>query len=186
MGVDTNLRLLIAVRARNPDAFIVYKPHPDVSSGNRVGQVDWAQALQWADHIETTASVIDCLGTCGSVHTMTSLTGFDALLRGIPVYTYGMPFYAGWGLTVDCGLQLSAAERRTRRLSLDELVAGVLLRYAVYWDWELGGFTSCEATIARLVKQRRALQQGSHVPLPWLRRPVRKALGWLNLNNVGI
>lgn len=185
-GVDTNLRLLIAVRARNPDAFIVYKPHPDVLSGNRVGQVDVAQAHQWVDHIETTASVIACLEACDSVHTMTSLTGFDALLRGIPVYTYGMPFYAGWGLTVDFGLELSVKERRTRRLSLDELVAGVLLRYAVYWDWELGGFTSCEATIARLVKQRRALQQGSRVPVPCLRRPVRKALGWLNLDNVGI
>ncbi len=185
-GVDTNLRLLIAVRSRNPDAFIVYKPHPDVLSGNRVGQVDGAQAHRWADHIETTASVVDCLGACDSVHTMTSLTGFDALLRGIPVCTYGTPFYAGWGLTADYEIDLSAAQRRTRRLSLDELVAGVLLRYAVYWDWSVGSFTSCEATIARLVEQRRALQAGSRVSVPWLRRPVRKALGWLNLDNEGI
>jgi len=185
-GVDTNLRLLINVRSCNPEAFIVYKPHPDVLSGNRVGQVDWAQAHRWADHIEITASVVDCLGACDSVHTMTSLTGFDALLRGIPVCTYGTPFYAGWGLTVDCGLDLSAAQRRARRLSLDELVVGVLLRYAVYWDWSVGGFTSCEATIARLVEQRRALRAGSRVSVPWLRRPVRKALGWLNLDNVGI
>lgn len=185
-GVDTNLRLLIAVRARNPDAFIVYKPHPDVLSGNRLGQVDVAQAHQWADHIETTASVVDCLGACDSVHTMTSLTGFDALLRAIPVCTYGTPFYAGWGLTVDYEFDLSASQRRTRRLSLDELVAGVLLRYAMYWDWALGGFTSCEATLAKLVEQRHALRVGSSVSVPWLRRPVRKALGWLNLDNVGI
>jgi capsular polysaccharide export protein len=117
---------------------------------------------------------------------MTSLTGFDALLREIPVVTYGMPFYAGWGLTTDDLFEISVAERRMRRLSLDQLVAGVLLRYPVYWDWELCGFTSCEATIASLVEQRAALQKGSRVSVPWLRRPVRKALGWLNLDNSGI
>jgi len=120
---------------------------------------------------------------------MTSLTGFDALLREIPVFTYGVPFYAGWGLTVDCDLtqmDQPVAQRRSRRLTLDELVAGVLLRYALYWDWELGGFTSCEATIAKLVNQRRSLQQGSRVPVACLRRPVRKALGWLNLDNTRI
>lgn len=185
-GVDTNLRLMIAVRRRNPDAFIVYKPHPDVLAGNRVGQVSWLQAGRWTDHIEISASVVDCLGACDRVHTMTSLTGFDALLRGIPVYTYGTPFYAGWGLTVDYELERSASLRRTRRLSLDKLVAGVLLRYAVYWDWTLGGFSSCEATIAKLVEQRARGRTGSRVSVPWLRRPVRKALGWLNLDNVGI
>ena len=185
-GINTNLRLLSFVRARNPDAFIVYKPHPDVLSGNRVGALDLAQVVQWADHVELAASVIDCLVGCDSVHTMTSLTGLDALLREKPVFTYGMPFYAGWGLTVDYVLEQLVIERRTRRLSLDELVAGVLLRYALYWDWELGGFTSCEATIARLVNQRRALKRGSRVAVPWLRRPVRKALGWLNLDNTGI
>ena len=34
---------------------------------------------------------------------MTSLMGFEALLRGIPVTTLGTPFYAGWGLTTDLG-----------------------------------------------------------------------------------
>jgi capsular polysaccharide export protein len=186
LSTNTNLRLLIAVRTRHPDAYIVFKPHPDVLSGNREGQVDLALALQWADHIETKASVIHCLGACDCVHTMTSLTGFDALLRDIPVFTYGMPFYAGWGLTTDVGLEVSVAKRRMRHLSLDQLVAGVLLRYAVYWDWEVGGFTSCEATIAKLVEQRRLLQQGSRISVRWLRRPVRKALGWLNLDNAGI
>ena len=182
-GVDTNLRLLMAVRSSNPNAYIVYKPHPDVLSGNRLGHVSETQALQWADHVETMASVISCLGACDSVHTMTSLTGFDALLREIPVFTYGMPFYAGWGLTTDVCLDVSVAERRTRRLSLDQLVAGVLLRYPVYWDWDLCGFTRCEATIARLLEQRTALQKGSRVSVSWLRRPLRKALGWLNLDN---
>ena len=117
---------------------------------------------------------------------MTSLTGFDALLRGKRVVTYGQPFYAGWGLTEDrCGVArtmavgtqndkrygafgnhldhesgvacdqgFNALKRRTRRLSLDELVAGALLRYPIYWDEKLRGYTTCEAVINRLVEER--------------------------------
>ena len=51
-GIHTNLALLQAVRRAHPDAFIVYKPHPDVRSGNRAGRVALQQALQWADHVE--------------------------------------------------------------------------------------------------------------------------------------
>ena len=40
------------------------------------------------------------LGIVDEVHTLTSLTGFEALLRGIEVHAYGGPFYAGWGLTM--------------------------------------------------------------------------------------
>ena len=169
--VRTNLELIKQVRASNPDAWIVYKPHPDVVSGNRVGKVDVGVLRGVVDHVETQASVIDCIAGCDEVHTMTSLTGFDALLRGKRVVTYGQPFYAGWGLTEDrcmgdvCNVgrgavgavASSALARRTRRLSLDELVAGVLLKYPVYWDWHLRGYTSCEAVINRLIEERGSL-----------------------------
>ena len=69
---------------------------------------------------------------------MTSLTGFDALLRGKQVIVHGRPFYAGWGLTQD----LLPVPRRQRYLSLDELVAGALLHYPLYWDPLLKGYTS--------------------------------------------
>ncbi|MBK8579299.1 MAG: hypothetical protein IPN78_14060, partial [Candidatus Accumulibacter sp.] len=58
----------------------------------------------------------------------TSLTGFEALLRGKSVTCYGQPFYSGWGLTVD----VVPNPRRVRRLLLDELVAGALIEYPVY------------------------------------------------------
>jgi capsular polysaccharide export protein len=61
---------------------------------------------------------------------MTSLAGFEALLRGKPVTTHGQPFYAGWGLTED----LCPVPRRTRRRSLDELVAVALILYPSYLD----------------------------------------------------
>ena len=37
--IKTNLGLLKAVRADHPDAYIIYKPHPDVETGNRNGRI---------------------------------------------------------------------------------------------------------------------------------------------------
>jgi len=102
--------------------------------------------------------VVSCIDACDVVHTMTSLTGFDALLRGKRVVVYGQPFYAGWGLTEDVLEEGAAFARRQRRLSLDELVAGTLLRYPIYWDWDLKGYTTCEAVLNRLVESRGAME----------------------------
>jgi capsular polysaccharide export protein len=157
-SVRTNLDLLRAVREARPDAFIVYKPHPDVLSRNRKGHIALDAARQYADHIEAGVSVVSCIEAADEVHTMTSLTGFDALLRGKKVVTYGQPFYAGWGLTEDRAENATAFERRQRRLTLNELVAGALLHYPIYWDWDLKGYTTCEAVLHRIVEQRTALE----------------------------
>lgn len=173
-GVRTNLDLLRAARAAHPDAFIVYKPHPDVMSGNRKGSVALQAAAEVADHIETRLSVVSCIDACEVVHTMTSLTGFDALLRGKRVVVYGRPFYAGWGLTED----VLPVPRRQRRLKLDELVAGALLHYPIYWDWDLKGYTTCEAVLHRIVETRDALEASgglAKLRVGYVRRQLRKA-----------
>lgn len=172
-GVHTNLGLLQAARAACPQAFIVYKPHPDVTSGNRRGKVALAQAQQWADHVELESSVVSCIDACDVVVTMTSLTGFDALLRGKTVVVHGRPFYAGWGLTQD----MLPMPRRARVLTLDALVAGALLHYPLYWDPLLNGYTTCEAVLRRLVEERTHKEvQGSLKRMKWgyAIRQVRK------------
>lgn len=177
IDVKTNLDLLAAARLAHPDAYIVYKPHPDVLSGNRLGKVALDQAGTFANHIETTLSVVSCIEACDVVHTMTSLSGFDALLRGKKVVVYGQPFYAGWGLTEDRVVDGVAWPRRTRRLQLDELVAGVLLRYPIYWDWKLKGYTTCEAVLHRIVEERDTLEQAGQLEklkTGYIRRQFRK------------
>lgn len=177
VDIKTNLGLLQAARLAHPNAFIVYKPHPDVMSGNRPGKIMLAEAKSFADHVEAHLSVVSCIEGCDVVHTMTSLTGFDALLRGKRVVVYGQPFYAGWGLTDDVLDTGVAFKRRQRRLTLDELVAGTLLRYPIYWDWDLKGYTTCEATLHRIVEIRDALQASGGLEklrLGYLRRQWRK------------
>ena len=158
-AVRTNRALLQAARVARPDAFLVYKPHPDVMAGNRRGRIDAAHAAL-ADHVETRASILACLAASDDVHTMTSLAGFDALLRGVPVVTYGMPFYAGWGLTEDRAADHPAASRRSRRLTLDQLVAGALLVYPRYWDPAAAALTTPESAIATIASERDRLLAG--------------------------
>ncbi|AKQ61662.1 capsular polysaccharide biosynthesis protein [Bordetella hinzii] len=148
--VATNLALLREARMAEPQAYIVYKPHPDVMVKNRAGRVRLEEAAQWADRVETRCSVVSCIEAADAVHTMTSLSGFEALLRGKSVTVYGAPFYAGWGLTRD----LQPLPRRKRRLQLDELVAGALLHYPLYWDWTFQGYTRCESAIGQLAQAR--------------------------------
>ncbi|EAH6358204.1 capsular polysaccharide biosynthesis protein [Campylobacter jejuni] len=126
-GLST-LDLLKEVRAKNQDAYIIFKPHPDVLSGNRVGLKDETLILEFCDEIVKDCSIDSAIKIADEIHTITSTSGFDALLRAKKVFTYGMPFYAGWGLTKD----KYRCERRTRKLSLEELVAGALIIYPRY------------------------------------------------------
>ena len=129
-GIDikTNLDLLKEIRINNPDSHIIYKPHPDVHAGLRVGKIKEQIVFQFADQIELESSILECFEICDEVHTMTSLSGFEALLRGIKVYCYGLPFYAGWGLTTD----KYSCSRRNKKLDLETLVYVTLVDYAVY------------------------------------------------------
>ena len=149
--INSNFKLLQKVRKDNPDRVIVYKPHPDVVSGNRTDGIDNYREIEgFCDRIETELSIDVTLNLCEQVHTMTSLAGLEALLCGKHVVTYGMPFYAGWGLTND----LCEFDRRTRKRSLAELVYICYIVYPGYLDIDSGEFTSVEKTIAALVQER--------------------------------
>ena len=141
-----NLDLLRAVREARPDAFIVYKPHPDVERGNRQGAIPETETRRYADTTLRGYPMGRLLSLIHEVHTLTSQTGFEALLRGVKVCTYGGPFYAGWGLTED----KQSFPRRKARLNLDELVAGALLLYPSYYDWQTENFCRAEDACRRL------------------------------------
>lgn len=124
----SNQKLLELVRQQHPDAYIVYKPHPDVVSGLRDGKIAEQAMQQLADAIVYQTNMSCCLQACDEVHTMTSLTGFEALLRGKTVVCYGQPFYSGWGLTTD----LQPHPRRTQKLDIETLAYATLISYPVY------------------------------------------------------
>ncbi len=99
--VARNLDLLRATRTANPDAVILYKPHPDVVAGLRPGAIPAAELASLADLVLPDADPIQLIDAVDAVWTITSTLGFEALIRGKPVTCLGVPFYAGWGLTRD-------------------------------------------------------------------------------------
>ena len=150
----TNLSLLQQVREENPNAYILYKPHPDVLSGNRIGHIPDSTALQYCDEILTSISLSSCLEAVNEVHTLTSLSGFEALLYGKKVVTYGMPFYAGWGLTID----KQTCPRRTRKLTLEQLIAGAYILYPRYIHPKTLSLCHPNVLIDALESERQKLQ----------------------------
>lgn len=129
--VRTNLALLQAVRAANPGAVVIYKPHPDVEAGLRAGALSPVDLQGLADVLAPAADPVRLLDQVQEVWTMTSLLGFEALVRGLPVTCLGAPFYAGWGLTRDMG---PVPDRRKARPDLMQLTHAALIAYPRYWD----------------------------------------------------
>lgn len=176
-GLTTNHELLERVRANAPDAFLIYKPHPDVVAGHRKGAVAEGVCRQIADKVVTDRQVSSLINMVDEVHVNTSLTGFEALMRNKIVTTYGVPFYAGWGLTRDLG---PVPARRTRRCSLDELVAATLLIYPRYLDPQSGLPCPAEVVVSRLTHPI-STRMGALVRLRRFQGRLRARLGrWLS------
>lgn len=148
-AVRTNAGLLAAARAARPGAFLVYKPHPDVEAGLRPGRI----AAREADAVAAGADPAALLALADEVWTISSLLGFEALLRGVPVTCLGAPFYAGWGLTADLG---PVPARRVARPSVDALVWAALIALPLYRDPATGLACGPEVVLARLAARHPA------------------------------
>ncbi len=151
-ALSSNLELLRRAREHvGPDAFVIYKPHPDVLAGHRRGLLSPADMAALADCVETETPMARLIDMVDELHVNSSLAGFEALMRGKRVTVHGVPFYAGWGLTTDLS---PVPPRRTRRRSLDELVAAALLLYPRYLDPETNLPCPVEVLVWRLTGSR--------------------------------
>lgn len=146
-AVSTNLGLLQQARALFPDDVVIYKPHPDIEAGLRQGLIPEAEMARLADHVAHETSAAEAMDQVDVVVTMTSLMGFEALLRGLEVHCFGTPFYAGWGLTQD---HSAPCPRRTARPDLTALVHASLIVYPRYFDAETALACSPEVILERL------------------------------------
>lgn len=140
--VATNAALLARVRRDFSDAYLVFKPHPDVEAGLRAGPTPAG-----ADLVARAADPLELLAQSDRVATMTSLLGFEALLRDVPVTCYGVPFYAGWGLTDD---RMAAPDRRTARPTIAQLTHAALIAYPRYFDPVTQSPCAPEVAVGRL------------------------------------
>ncbi len=170
----SNNDLVRLAAKEHPEAQVLYRPHPDVLSRVRHIGSDPKEIEHLCQIIDQKLSIAEALKTVDHVYTITSLVGFEALLRGIKVTTIGCPFYAGWGLTDD----RQRNPRRQRVLSVDALFAGAYLIYARYFDPGTGKEVSFERAIATVISERATQQQFSPAWHPWGAYGV---LGWRHL-----
>lgn len=126
------MEMLDAALQRHPQSTILIKTHPVVASGRRRGHFTRAQISHPRVCLEASGGHPSALlEHAEAVYVVTSQLGFEALMWGKRVYCFGMPFYAGWGLTVD---QLPAPSRRSNGCKIESLVCAALLDYGVYLD----------------------------------------------------
>lgn len=168
----SNLEFLRAVRRDCPDAFVIFKEHPDLVVGKRPGLSDRNEASALADHLAVSGDAADWIDFADEVHVRTSLAGFEALLRDKPVTCHGAPFFAGWGLTTD----RVAIPRRTQRRTLDELVAAALILYPTYLHPVRRLPMEAEDAVAWLSAARQAPAGRTN--------PLRRIIRWWSRNAV--
>ncbi|KJF71937.1 capsular biosynthesis protein [Agrobacterium arsenijevicii] len=139
----TNNDLVRLAASENVDAEIIYKPHPEILHGTRRNDTDPDEVAHLCSLLTEDISVSDALETIDHVYTITSLLGFEALLRGKRVTCLGLPFYAGWGATDD----RQDTQRRTRELNVFQIFAGSYLLHSRYFHPLTGAEISLEDAI---------------------------------------
>ena len=141
--------LKLAIR-ENPGAQIIYKAHPDLEFSDEVRKIRSEVSGDY-QIIDGSISMYDCTEEVDQAYTITSLSGFEALLAGVPkVTTLGCPFYAGWGLTDDRQYN----PRRTVKRTLEEVFACAYLLYPTYFDPASGKKLKAEEVADRIYKEK--------------------------------
>jgi capsular polysaccharide export protein len=146
----TTQEIVNAAIDENPNAVIYIKIHPDVLSGKKKSDIDIKALHSQCKIISEDVNPISLLQHFKKVYTKTSGMGFEALLVGCECVCFGMPYYAGWGLTddrVEC-------KRRKRLLRLEEVFAAAYILYTRYHNPYTDEDTDILGAIEAIVKMR--------------------------------
>ncbi len=128
-------RMLDEALSKGPDWDVVVKLHPDATKGGRESYFQNLEPMEEGDRarlvvVRDEVNPYSLLEIADEVFTVTSGMGFEALMAGRKVRCYGMPFYAGWGLTED----VQSCPRRSRRRDVEEIFHAAYLRLSRYYS----------------------------------------------------
>lgn len=125
---STFARMLADAERDNPGADVLVKTHPDTMTGRRKGYYDGLKEHGNVVRVTAPVNPYALLEQVDEVYVCSTQFGFEALMAGKKVHVYGMPFYAGWGVTDD----RQRNPRRTNRRSLEEIF---YIFYVLYTHW---------------------------------------------------
>lgn len=143
--------IIISALEENPGKDIFVKIHPDVLTGKRKSSIDIDLAKKYCKVLTQNTNPILLLEEFDKVYTQTSQMGFEAAFLGKEVVTFGMPFYAGWGITKD---KLQNTERK-RKLTPLEVFAAAYILYSKYYNPYEKRECDIIETIEEIVKRRK-------------------------------
>lgn len=142
----------------NPESDIIVKTHPDTIAGKKGEKKGYYQDLQEHDNIYKMTEPINpysLMEVCDKVYVCTSQFGIEALMAGKEVHVFGMPFYAGWGLTID----EQHLERRTNIRTIEELFYIFYCMYTHWVDPESQSITTIDKVIDKMILLRERYQR---------------------------
>lgn len=143
--------MLEAALKENPDAHIFIKTHPDsltgLASAGYYAEVRESERVHLLTEAVNPHAVLDHVDV---VYACTTQLGFEALMAGKRVVVFGMPIYAGWGLTDD----RIACPRRTRKLTLEELFYGLYIKFCIYCNPYKPETCSLEEFLEHMIRLR--------------------------------
>lgn len=148
---ETFLQMLKTAIKENPDEDIYIKSHPVKNKGHFYNIIR-SPNIHIIDYNINPYSLLENMD---KVYVCTSQLGFEALMCGKEVHVFGMPFYAGWGVTID----YQKCKRRNKKRSLEEIFYVVYIICSIYVSHTNKCITSIENTIKELVILRKKYLQ---------------------------
>lgn len=125
---ETFFNMLNDAIKENPDADIIVKTHPDTLLGAAKG---YYTSIKQQDNVYPYTEAINpisLINYCDEVYVCSSQMGFEALLCGKKVHSYGVSFYSNYGLTID----KQYCERRKVKRTLEEMFYIIYIMFSYY------------------------------------------------------
>ena len=151
---DTFKNMLEVAIKENYNADIIIKTHPDALVKNSERAKCYYSSEDIKENVYLMSEEINpisLLEIVDKVYVCTSQLGFEALMMGKEVHVFGMPFYAGYGLTID----YQKCERRKNNRTLEEIFYITYINYSYYVNPEKEERCEIEEAIDYLIKLRR-------------------------------
>lgn len=173
---DAFQHMLRTAQQEHPDRRILIKTHPETAAGYRAGHFADRQLPPNAVLQDQPMAPGVLFEGAAAVYTVSSQLGFEAILAGHRPVTFGVPFYAGWGLSDDRG---PVPDRRGRTLSVPQLAAGALLLYPTWYDPYSDRLCDIETVLGTLEAEARAWREDrtGYVAIgmrAWKRAPLKE------------
>lgn len=155
LASDESFSRMLEKAFGHPDAEVIVKIHPDALCPGKASAISPSlAAYEGNERLTIVSEAVNpyCLfAAVDEVYVVASGMGFEALMAGKPVTCFGVPYYAGWGVTTEATI----VPRRTQRRTLEEIFFVAWMQMSRYVDPESRCLVSVTKAAKTMAKERR-------------------------------